>query len=504
MKTGSGFSTGVLLVLASLVPTVGGGEGTASSFVFTQVPYRQELHGSRPADFLLNRAAGKGSRICLLAPSGALTVLTPEFAAASDPSVSFDGRRVVFAGKRTLLETWNIWEMDVDGRNKRQLTRDLGNCREPEYLATSSITPPDFADRVRWIAFESDAAGAYREGSTELATSLYVTNTEPIKGRGTVTWRTTFNLSSDFSPTVLRDGRVLFTSMQLAGRSAGAGERYPLLAANWDGSGLNIFAGDAQGCAFKTMAIETPDRHLAFVESASPSALGGQLARVSFRRPLHSYEPLSSGGGYYLNPYPIADGKLVVSYTAGKESFGLYYFDSAKGGAKAKLYDDPKWEDLDAQAVEARPEPTGLISSVVEHLDWGDLHCINVYESDRPEAANIKKGDVKRVRLVAGSPARVFGKPPKAPIEVRTKVLGEVPVEPDGSFFVRLPGDTPFYMELLDGQGRVLQAMTRWMWVRRGTSRGCIGCHENKELAPENRATDAVKRGEPHDIRGAK
>ena len=167
-----------------------------------------------------------------------------------------------------------------------------------------------------------------------------------------------------------------------------------------------------------------------------------------------SYEPLSSGEGYYLNPRPSQMEDWLSLTLPGKESYGLYYFDSAKGGAEARLYDDPKWEDLDAQAVEPRPEPTGLISSVVEHLDWGDLHCINVYDSDRPEMAKVKKGDVKRVRLVAGIPARVFGRPPKAPTEVRTKVLGEVPVEPDGSFFVRLPGDTPFYMELLDGQGK--------------------------------------------------
>ena len=184
----------------------------------------------------------------------------------------------MFAGKRTLLETWNVWEMDVDGRNKRQLTRDLGNCREPEYLATSSISPAGFCHWVRWITFVSDAAGTI-EGSTEPATSPYVTNTEPIKGCGT-NWRTT-STSSDFSPAVLRDGEDLVTrcSLRVAlparGTLSSAGRKLG------DGSGLNIFAGDAQGCAFKTMAIETPDRHLAFVESASPSALGGQLARLS-------------------------------------------------------------------------------------------------------------------------------------------------------------------------------------------------------------------------------
>ena len=101
-------------------------------------------------------------------------------------------------------------------------------------------------------------------------------------------------------------------------------------------------------------------------------------------------------------------------------------------------------------------------------------------------------------------PAPATAQPPAIPPGVRTKVLGEAPVEPDGSFFVRIPGDTAFYMELLDGQGKVLESMTRWIWVRKGTSRGCIGCHENKELAPVNVTTDAVRKGEPHDLRGSR
>jgi len=470
--------------------------------VFTQIPYRPESHDSGSAGFLSNRAAGKGSRICALRPAGATTVLTPEFAAASDPSVSFDGRQIVFAGKKSPQDSWNIWEMDADGRNKRQLTRSLGNCREPEYLARSSITPPDFADRVRWITFVSDGSGSYADGSAEPATSLYATNTEPLQGRGSVVWRTTFNLASDFSPTVLRDGRLLFSSAQRASRVSGSGVRYPLLASNWDGSGLNLFCSDDQGAAVKTMAVETADRHLVFVEAGSVTEAGGRLARVSFRRPLRTHEVLSKGSGYYLYPRPLPDGQLLVSYAGGRESYGVYTFDSGKGGPGAKLVDDPQWEDLDVQPIVTRPEPQGLISSVVDRLAWGDLHCISVYESDRPEAAGIRKGDVKRVRFITATPAKPkeAARPVKGKHDVLTRVLGEAPVEPDGSFFVRLPGDTPFYVETLDAQGRVLQTMARWIWVRRGTSRGCIGCHENKELAPENVTTEAIKRGRPHDL----
>ena len=165
-----------------------------------------------------------------------------------------------------------------------------------------------------------------------------------------------------------------------------------------------------------------------------------------------------------------------------------------------QIFDDPKWEDLDAQAVVPRPEPQGLISSVVDSLPWGQLHCLSVYESDMPEVKAIRPGDVKRVRFIEGVPASAAqprSRRHSRPRSGESRLLGEAPVEPDGSFFVEVPADTPFLIQLLDGEGKVLETMPRWMWVRRGTSRGCIGCHENKELAPENRVSDAVRKAVP-------
>ncbi len=467
------------------------------SLVLTQMPYQAAMHTRPDGAFLFNAAVDKGSRITLLKPDGFATVLTPEFEAAADPSVSFDGRRILFAGKRSSRDRWDIWEMDSDGNNKRQITSNLGDCREPEYLATSSLTPPDFDTKVRWITFTSNAAGAYQENSSVPATSLYATNLEPVPDRGSVTWRTTFNLSSDFSPTVLRDGRILFTSRQ---KYMSAPEKYPLLAANWDGTGLNLFCGSGQGSLLKTMACEMPDRTLIFVESPRLDDSGGQLARVSFRRPLHSYEELSHGTGRYLYPHPSPDGRLLVSYSSGQESYGIYFFNFEKGTPGEKVLSTPQWENLDAQPAVARPEPTGLISTVVDSLNWGHLHCLSVYESDMPEIRQIKKGTVRKVRFLEGVPI-LLGAEQAAPgcnPGIKTRLIGEAPVEADGSFFVQVPADTPFVMQLLDDKGAILQTMPRWMWVRRGTSRGCIGCHENKELAPENKVSDAVLKAEPH------
>jgi len=433
-----------------------------------------------------------------------VSILTAEFSSAADPSLSFDAKRILFAGKRSAGESWNIWEMNIDGSTKRQLTKNFGNCLEPSYVATSSITAPEFDDKVRWMIFTSDQTGAYEERGQDLARAIYAQNTEPIAGRGTVTWRTTYNLSSDFSPTVLGDGRIVFTSTQPGGGDHAQG-RYPLLATNWDGTGLNLFLSSHEGPVLKTMACEMPDRTIVFVESSGESRDGaGQLARVSLQRPLHSREALSKGEGTYLNPKPLPDGRILVAFSKAGEGRAICLFDPATGSAGQAVHQDRNWDDQAAIAVSTRPEPQGLISAVVEPEKTADLHCINAYESDLPGAGQIKQGDIKRVRFVQGIPAqkseavRASAAGGIAPGHVRTRILGEVPVEDDGSFYVRLAGDTPFYVQLLDSEGMSLQTQRGWIWVRRGTSRQCLGCHENKELAPENRVTDALLKMRRH------
>ena len=494
-------------------------EAENTAVLFTQIP-AERSETELEETFRFRSTSAKRSRIVLLKPTrpdGALQVLTRDFTAACDPCVSFDGTKLLFAAKETPDDNWNIWEMKTNGKDKRQITSNLGDCREPAYLAKSSITPPEFTDKVRWIVFTSTAARTYDESGEEYATGLYVQNIEPIDGRGTVTWRATFNLSHDFSPTVLSDGRVLFSSWQHHGTRYYPYGMVALMTTNWAGTGLNLFYGNHQGESVKTMACEMPDRTVVFVESEGSSYDGsGQLARISFKRPLHSHETLSNGRGRYRTPHPFPDGRLMISYADDDESCGIYFFDEERGVPGQKIYDDPSWDDIDAVAIAPKDEPMGRITIVVDSKETGHLQCLNVYDSDRPEAAEIRKGLVKGVRFVEGVPISQtdelasrgthYGqrKPHFPPVGLfsyaRTRILGEAPVEEDGSFYVEIVADTPFFIQTLDENGMALQTMRGWMWVRRGSRRGCIGCHENKELAPENRTTEALRKADPQSL----
>ncbi len=57
------------------------------------------------------------------------------------------------------------------------------------------------------------------------------------------------------------------------------------------------------------------------------------------------------------------------------------------------------------------------------------------------------------------------------------QILGYAPIEPDGSFKLTVPADTPIALAVVDSQGRAFQTHTNWIQVRPGERRTCDGCH---------------------------
>jgi hypothetical protein len=60
-----------------------------------------------------------------------------------------------------------------------------------------------------------------------------------------------------------------------------------------------------------------------------------------------------------------------------------------------------------------------------------------------------------------------------------------VNIEDDGSFQLQVPANTPIQLQALDKDGVALRSCA-WIWAKNKENRGCIGCHEDPERAPEN------------------
>ncbi|MGN6527773.1 MAG: hypothetical protein ACTHL8_15405 [Burkholderiaceae bacterium] len=66
------------------------------------------------------------------------------------------------------------------------------------------------------------------------------------------------------------------------------------------------------------------------------------------------------------------------------------------------------------------------------------------------------------------------------------QVIGYAPIEPDGSFKLNVPADTPIALAVIDAQGRAFQTHTNWIQVRPGEHRTCDGCHSPRRGAALN------------------
>ena len=128
------------------------------------------------------------------------------------------------------------------------------------------------------------------------------------------------------------------------------------------------------------------------------------------------------------------------------------------------------------------PVPPVLTSVIKPDRKTGTLLCLNAYASRIPSVAALPPGAIQRVRIATTGLGGV---------ELFT---GEAPVMNDGSFFVEVPADTPLRIDLLEQGGRVLASFQSGIWVRPNENHACIGCHEDPELAPENRQPLAVQR----------
>ena len=124
--------------------------------------------------------------------------------------------------------------------------------------------------------------------------------------------------------------------------------------------------------------------------------------------------------------------------------------------------------------------PPILTSVVSADRSTGTLLCLNVYESRLPEIVRLAPGSIRSVLV------RQEGQGTSA------ESLGEAPVHADGSFFIEVPADVALRLTLLGEDRRPLASLDSGIWVRPNENRGCIGCHEEPDLAPENRRPLAI------------
>ena len=475
-------------------------------FVVTQLPAGTEVEKRPPIAGGMRRAPyGEGARLLLVMPDLSTRVLAEGFASACDPQVAFDAAHILFAGKKAASDRWNVYEMAADGSGVRQITKDIGDCRQPSYQST--LYTLDSAQPWYQITFVGNAAGTMDEYGAAVATCLY-----SCKPDGSALRRLTFNISGDVDPFVMADGRLLLASWQRRALDRGVLGRVGLFGVAIDGTDYAAISTD-EGRRIKHMPCATAGGLVVFVEADRiPWDGAGYLSSVRLRRPLHSYRPITAeADGLFHTPSPLPDGRVLVSRRPadGTGTHAVFCLDPATGRLEP-VFDDPRYHDIQAALIAPRPEPDGRSTVVSEKDPNGKLYCLNVTLADvKPD--QMPRGTVKRVRVLEGVPLKAddagaylpadggaAGQRPGSTVNgipplVQRRLLGEIPVEEDGSFSIEIPADTPIELQCLDADGMALRSCG-WIWAKNHEPRGCIGCHEDGELTPENAFVNALNR----------
>ena len=227
----------------------------------------------------------------------------------------------------------------------------------------------------------------------------------------------------------------------------------------------------------------------------------------------------------FQTPFPISKDLMLVSARRGEHPqttrdaelgwFHLYLMDY--DGNMELLYQGA-YNILHAQPVRSRAKPPvlpspvrwpGKMASADQRPDDGFF-----YNSDVYEGTTIPRGMVKFLRVLeiesqtycdgvrsTGREADLYRKQGAFPQfglfgetvtsflmdDATKRILGTVPVQEDGSVYFKAPPVRALYFQLLDGSGRCLHTMRSFTHVMPGETRSCVGCHETRGVAPEQK-----------------
>jgi hypothetical protein len=398
-----------------------------------------------------------GARISAVLPGkpSSLKVLTKDFYSACFPYISYDGRFILFTAQQKQDESWQIWEMNLDNSKCRKITSFNENCTDPVYLPGGRLafTKLTINDTVK------------------SAHCLYTCNLD-----GSGLRQITFSPNACFATTVLKDGRLLTVSRQLMPDKGDP----MLMVMRPDGTKADMFYKGAGGSILTSSAHETSDGKIVFIEADKGTTTAGRLVSISYNRPLHTRIDLTSGiKGDFCAVLPLRPDKYLVSCRkSDSEHFALYEFDPVKKSIGKEVLTDPEYNILGAVLVEENERPKKLPSEVDLQVKTGLLLCqdINFMNPLQPDNVSDTRKEVK---------IEVLG------VDTTYEV---VEVEKDGSFQLKAMADIPFRIRTLDEKGNVVNGPCSWLWLRPNERRGCIGCHEDPELVPENKVSLAIRK----------
>jgi hypothetical protein len=463
---------------------------------------------------------------------------------ARHPDVSFDGTRAVFSwrGGSSGSSVYHLYEMNLSTRTTRQLTSGSGEFTidlDPCYLPNGNIVfvSTRYAQEIDCIAGRvtnlmlCDKDGKYmrqigfdqvpilyprvlpsgevvfcrwdyNDKSHTYGHALFVMNPDGTAQRE-------YCNNNSWWPTMILQQRAIPNSTKVMAMIGG----YHTV--QWGKIGIidiNVGAQNGQGVTLVAPVRLPKDDNVDSWGSkpGSPFAFRPEDAAV-FPRP--NAAPLDQWGQNppkFAYPCPLDEKAFIVSYRpASKESawngrMGLYFM--TVDNQREMLFVDAAGSCMGAVLAVSRPVPQ-VLPSMVNYRD--SMATIQIMKINAGQSLpGVADGVIKRLRVAElyfrpgpagpGAPAAHCGPGcinfggatyHTAIATVNASwdakwLVGETPVQSDGSVNVRVPARKPLFFQALNAKGQVVQTMRSWATLQPGEVFSCFGCHESRLNPP--------------------
>jgi len=450
---------------------------------------------------------------------GAVTTLLelPE-GVARDLDVSYDGRKLLLAIRRDAADTFHVYEMRAHGGELRPLTFDP---------AVTDVDPCYLPDGR--IVFASTRDPKYCGCNRHIQANLFL-----MEGDGANIRQIGRNNLFESRPSILPDGRILYDRWEYVDRHFGPS--FGLWTVNPDGANHALYFGNnawAPGAIFDARAIPGTEQ-VVCVFGACHDRPWGAMALVDRRRGLDGMGPVVRSwppdlgdcmpnpsdvprkpgiehphAGLidtfrrlpikYEDPYPLSPHFFLCSRMTGQgEQMGIYLVDTF--GNELLLHAEGPG-CFDPMPLAPRTRPPVVPARVALDRPSGTFYVADVYRGTGME--RVTRGTIRWIRVVEAPPKRFWSQQHwhvdthQAPAmnlncTNNKRILGDAPVEADGSASFEVPADRFVFFQALDAHGLMVQSMRSGTTLQPGETVGCVGCHEGRLTGVALRAESGV------------
>jgi hypothetical protein len=432
------------------------------------------------------------------------TIFETQTGVVRDPEISYDGSKILFSYRKDKDDDYHIYEINTDGSNLKQLTHQQGvSDIDPLYLPDGNIAFSSTREYKFCMCNRHIMANLYRM-EADGANITQIGNSTLFEGHASM----------------LNDGRIIYDRWEYVDRNFG--DAQGLWTVNPDGTNHSIYYGNntpSPGGIIDARSIPGSNKIICIFSSCHDRPWGAIAILDRYRGldneegviqiwPEYAYKHIGAGNwdqfmkmdDRYEDPYPVnekyffASKNIIPLKKKGnhptQQKMAIALLDI--WGNETIVYESEK-NCFSPMPITNREKQPVLPHRRDYSESPGTFIIQNVYEGTHMQG--IKKGEVKYLRVVESPEKQAWtvdawsGQGAQAPAvnwsSFETKrILGEVPVEEDGSCYVEVPGNTFVFFQLLDKEKKMIQSMRSGTMLMPNERASCVGCHENRLSVP--------------------